>query len=232
MKSCLVFLLALGFSATSMAQNKCKGYFPFESGVRMEYTSYDKKGAPQFQSSSKVVKVENTTDGVLEALIETKTTDEKGNTPVDGQFKMRCKDNTLFMDMSSILGPQGASAFASLEVSITGDDLQLPANLTPGQTLPDATAQIKAGSGGVSLITMNMTVRDRKVVAKETLLTPAGSFDCIKITYVTETKMLGTKAIDTAIWYAEGVGMVRQESYDKKGFLESKMELTKFEKGK
>ncbi|NUO01113.1 MAG: hypothetical protein HUU01_10920, partial [Saprospiraceae bacterium] len=151
---------------------------------------------------------------------------------IDGQFTVRCKDNTLFTDMTSLLGAQGAGAFANLEVSITGDELQIPANLTPGQTLPDATAQIKAGTGGVALITMNLTVRNRKAIAKETLQTSAGSFECIKITYTTETKMLGTKSIETAAWYADGVGLIRQESYDKKGAVESKIELTKFEKGK
>lgn len=232
MKFFLSFLFAAVFAAVSMAQTTCQGYFAFDNGATLEYSTYDKKGALQLQSVQKIVKVENTADGAVEAVIDTKTTDSKGKSPMEGQFKVRCKDNTLIMDMSSMLGPQGASAFANLEVSITGDDLQLPANLTPGQTLPDASAQIKAGTGGVSLITMNMTIRDRKVVAKETLQTPAGSFECVKMTYVAETKMLGTKAIETAIWYADGVGMIRQESYDKKGALDSKMELTKFVKGK
>jgi len=232
MKSFLVLLSAISFSTVLMAQNKCQSYFAFDNGAEMEYTTYDKKGTPQLLSSHKVIKVENTADGVLEALVETKSTDEKGKSPIEGQFKMRCKGNTLIMDMTSMLGPQGAGAFANLEVSVTGDDLQLPSNLTPGQTLPDASAQIKAGTGGVSLITMNVTIRDRKVVGKETLQTSAGSFDCIKMTYIAETKMLGTKAIETAIWYADGVGMIRQESYDKKGALDSKMELTKFVKRK
>ncbi len=231
MKSFPVFLLAISFSTILTAQNKCQGYFAFDSGVAMEYTTYDKKGALQLVSAQKVIKVENTADGILEALVETKTTDKNGKTPIEGQFRMRCKDNTLIMDMTSMLGPQGAGAFANLEVSVTGDDLQLPSNLTPGQTLPDATAQIKAGTGGVALITMNVTIRDRKVVAKETIQTTAGSFECIKMTYIAETKMLGTKAIETAVWYADGVGMIRQESYDKKGALDSKMELTKFKKG-
>lgn len=232
MKSFLVLLMAISFSTAMLAQNKCQGYFAFDNGAAMEYTTYDKKGELQLISAQKIIKVENTSDGYLQALVETKTTDKNGKTPIEGQFRMRCKDNTLLMDMTSMLGPQGAGAFANLEVSVTGDDLQLPSNLTPGQTLPDATAQIKAGTGGVALITMNVTIRDRKVVGKETLQTPAGSFDCIKMTYIAETKMLGTKAIETAVWYADGIGMIRQESYDKKGALDSKMELTKFVKGK
>jgi len=232
MKSFLVLLMAISFSTAMLAQNKCQGYFAFDNGAAMEYTTYDKKGELQLISAQKIIKVENTSDGYLQALVETKTTDKNGKTPIEGQFRMRCKDNTLLMDMTSMLGPQGAGAFANLEVSVTGDDLQLPSNLTPGQTLPDATAQIKAGTGGVALITMNVTIRDRKVVGKETLQTPAGSFDCIKMTYIAETKMLGTKAIETAVWYADGIGMIRQESYDIKGALDSKMELTKFVKGK
>lgn len=231
MKSFLCFCFAMGLTAISMAQNECQSYFSFHSNTLMEYTSYDKKGAPDLYVKQRVIKVENTAAGT-EATVETKTTDKKGNNPIDGQFKVRCKDNTLIMDVSSLLGPQATSAFSSLEVSTTGDDLMLPSKLEVGQTLPDASSEIKAASGGVSLITMTVNIRNRKVEAKETIQTAAGSFECYKISYTTETKMLGTKSIDTRIWYAAGVGMVRQESYDKKGNLEGKIELTKFEKGK
>ncbi len=232
MKSFMIFLLSVGFVAVSMAQTACKGFFAFEKNGLIEYTTYDKKGEVQLLSSHKITKVESTADGTVEATVETVTTDEKGNKPMEGQFVVRCKDNVLVMDVTSMLGPQATSAFANLEISVTGDDLQLPSSLSVGQELPDASSKIKAGSGGVSLITMTVNILNRKVVAKETVQTAAGSFECYKINYTTETKTLGTRSIETSTWYAEGVGMVRQESYDKKGKLESKMELTKFEKGK
>lgn len=234
MKYAMLLLFAvLITSSSAVAQTDCQSYFPFKNGATMEYGSYDKKGELQSQATHKITEVQSA-GGALEATVETNvTTNKKDAEPIAGKYKVRCQDNTIFMDMSSMLvGTQATSAISNLEMTMTGDELQIPSKLTVGEALPDATMQMKAASGGVNLVSMTIKMVNRKVEAKETLQTAAGSFEAYKITYQTETKMLGTKTIDCAIWYTNGVGMVKQESYDKKGKLESKMELLKFEKGK
>ena len=81
-------------------------------------------------------------------------------------------------------------------------------------------------------MTMNMEVYDRKVEGFESITTPAGTFECVKVTYKARTKM-GTAIpinvnISGAEWFAKGTGIVRTESYDKKDKLTGYTILTEF----
>ena len=116
-----------------------------------------------------------------------------------------------------------------MEVDISGTNLILPNNLSAGQSLPDANMLMNIK---VPPMNMKMTVdiRDRKVEGKETVTTSAGTFDCFVISYIHESKM-GMKITGNAKeWIAEGVGMVKSESYNKKGKRISRSELTAFDK--
>jgi hypothetical protein len=117
-----------------------------------------------------------------------------------------------------------------MEAEISGDALEIPNHLSAGETLPDGTMEMKVGSGGITMVNIRMSITNRKVEAEETITTPAGSFDCIRMSQESELKMLIKKKFKNVVWYAKGVGMVRSENYDSKGKLESYSELTKFEK--
>ena len=129
-----------------------------------------------------------------------------------------------------MVNPAMQQSLANMEVSIEGTELALPSTLTVGQERPDASTTIKAGSNGVTIINMTVNVTNRKVLSREELTTPAGTFNCYKITQDTDVKMMIAKTMTSIDYYAEGVGMVRSETYDKKGNLEGYTELTKFEK--
>ncbi|GAB4244072.1 MAG: hypothetical protein Tsb0034_22190 [Ekhidna sp.] len=84
-------------------------------------------------------------------------------------------------------------------------------------------------------ITMDMMITDRKVEKVETLETPAGSYETYKITQKTTMtmNMMGIKKTTestSASWLARGVGMVKNESYDKKGSLIGYTLMTSFNK--
>jgi hypothetical protein len=77
---------------------------------------------------------------------------------------------------------------------------------------------------------MYVNLSNRKCAAIESVTTPAGTFECYKITQDVEAKAI-VKVLATDItWLAEGVGVVKSESYDKKGKLMGSSQLTKFEK--
>jgi hypothetical protein len=74
---------------------------------------------------------------------------------------------------------------------------------------------------------MNADVINRKVETIEDLTVPAGTFNCLKIIGDVSGKVLGLSISGkSAQWYSPGVGMVKSESYDKKGELSSSMVLT------
>jgi hypothetical protein len=82
-------------------------------------------------------------------------------------------------------------------------------------------------AGPLSNIRMNVEITDRKVLGKETMQTSAGSFPCLILSQRVKSKIMMFNVEATSKeWYAEGVGMVRSESYDKKGKLTSYSVLT------
>jgi len=219
------------FTATSPAQdNLCEsGYMPFKEGLSYELTNYNKKGKMLSANRNKVTSLTSTGEG-LKAVVETETLDKKGETMSKGSFGMECKGGAIYIDMSSMLDPHTMAGFSTMEAEISGDALQIPSDLAAGQTLPDGTMEMKVNTGGLRMMTIRLAITDRKAEAEETLTTPAGSFDCIKISQNTEMKMVIKMKYKTLSWYAMGVGIVRTENYNSKGKLMSYSELTKFEK--
>ena len=56
--------------------------------------------------------------------------------------------------------------------------------------------------------------------------TPAGDFDCIKIYTESKAKfMLFSEKEYSMSWYAKGVGIVKEERYNKRGKLQESMTL-------
>ena len=78
---------------------------------------------------------------------------------------------------------------------------------------------------------MSTLITDREVLGKESVTTPAGTFDCYIITQSTHIKsMAANQKRTTKQWIAEGVGVVKSEDYNKKGKLDGTSVLTSFSK--
>ncbi len=171
------------------------------------------------------------------------TTDAKGNetgtavtqiksvTGSDGNYEME-QTITLYvngkklisMDINSTV-KDGAASLAlggGAAIEVGGDVPLIPADLSVGQELACGEVKMKMG-----VITAKQDISSHKVVAEETLTTPAGTFDCYVVEQVYTAKMGIIKAKGTQkIWYARGVGNVKTEIYDKKGKLSSTQLLT------
>jgi hypothetical protein len=75
-------------------------------------------------------------------------------------------------------------------------------------------------------MTMTVKVYNRKVEAIENITTPAGSFECSKITYNIDTKVGLSVKLTGIEWVSKNVGVVRSESYNTKGKLQGYTLLT------
>jgi len=226
MKNTFAILFLLAMAGPMMAQTQCGAFFPFEKGAFWEMTNYNKKGAVSSITGHEIGIVEEN-NGVWEAQVKSKVSDDKGKVLNEGSYNVKCKDGTLFIDVADMLSPEMKEGMGSMEMSFSGDALTLPSRLEVGQALPDANTEVKAGSGGVTIMTLRFDITDRKVVAKETITVPAGTFDCYKITYTFTTKTILSKTFSVTSWHNEKAGVVRSETYDKKGVLESRSELSK-----
>ena len=109
---------------------------------------------------------------------------------------------------------------------MTQSDITFPSDLKVRTSLPDAEMHVKVASNGMQVMEMNFKITDRKVEAKESITTPAGTFDCVKLTQSTNMKMMFiNKTFTTVDWIALNIGNVRSETYNK-GSLESYRILT------
>ena len=224
--SFVLFFLAWG--AALYAQSNCSMFYPFKDGLKMEYTYYDKKDNLESRTESTVKAVKALPNGV-EATIANTVFDKKGKEQFSGEYLVRCEDGVIKMDASAMLNPAMQQSFSNMEITIEGEGLAIPQKLETGQELPDASTNIKAGSGGINIINMTVNITGRKVIGQETITTPAGTYNCYKLTQTTDVKMMLGKSFTSIEYYAEKVGLVRSETYDKKGDLEGYMVLTKFE---
>ncbi len=227
----LIFqLLLLALPMSLIAQECGTMYDYFKTGVTLEYTNFDKKGKIQSVSTQKVHSIEQSADTTI-ATIDASTVDEKGKDLYQTTFPIKCHNSVIYMDMQAIIPQQvNANQSTDMEIEMQGTDLSFPADMKPGQSLPDSEIEIKMRMGGLQIMNTKYTIKNRKVEARESITTAAGTFDCLKISYDFEYKLMGTRTVHTEYWYSTSAGMVKTISYDKKGKEDGRTELTGLKK--
>lgn len=225
----IISFLALSIvTISSCLSQDCSRFYPFSENVKGELTSYDKKGKIVAVVTYQVKEI-SSSGGLETATITSEVKDKKGDQIVETSYNITCTGNGISIDFNSIMSPELLEQYKDIEIDVTGTNVELPNNLSPGQTLPDADLNMKLDMGGLE---MNISVMmiDRKVQNKESITTPAGTFECYVITYTSKMKMGIGRTGSSKQWVAEGVGLVKQEDYNKKGKLTGSNMLTSFSK--
>ena len=227
MKRIIFFAFVYAFSfadLTAQEETVCKAYYPFEEQTTLTYSHYDKKGKLESKNINTVTVVEDI-DGGLEAQIISKILDKSEEAVSEHTFKVICDGNGIKMDLSNLMSPKTTEAFSNFEVTMSGDPLLLPNDLKEGMELPDASNLIEADTGPINLkMTMNAT--NRKVEAKETIETEAGSFETYRISYNMSIKTIIKSEFKIVEWYAKDIGLVKSEMYSLKDKLKGSTVLT------
>lgn len=222
-------LMVFMISQVSYAQDICQSMLFLKKGTNLEYTSYDKKDKLTGSQSMNVIDV--TTEGqAVISTIRSEIKDKKGKPVNESTVNFKCENNTFYVDLRNYMDPSVYSSMSEMELSWEGDDASFPGTLKEGMNLDDAKITMEARMNGMKIMTMNMEIKNRKVEAREKITTPAGTFDCYKITYDTFLKAVVKREYRTTIWFSQEAGTVKSENYDKKGKLDSSTLLTKFNK--
>ena len=208
-------------------------FFPLKENVRYEYELFDKKE----KLTSKVAQTLKTVSGSGDNMDAVVTYDlydaKKGDKTGSMNLHWKCINGTLHFDMRSMTmmmenGQEMNMGESGMSVDVTGDELDLPTDLSVGQTMEDVSYNIKMTMGTLTLMNRTYNIKDRKVESKESLTTTAGTFDCYKITFVTEGEKGGTTK--SAMWYAQDAGLVKTENYKDDGKLIARQVLVKLVK--
>ncbi|MBN1337859.1 MAG: hypothetical protein JXA03_00970 [Bacteroidales bacterium] len=215
----LAFMLVFLVSFRNITAQDCRFYFPSEEGSMVEMTNYDEKdkmtGTVKHTIKSKKVTGNNV---ALEVHFE--SYDEKGKESGSGDLGLRCENGVFYMDMRNYMNDQMMEGYQDMDVKIEATDLEFPSDLDVGISLSDASIKITTEGSPMASMATTVNITERKVESKEPVTTPAGTFECFKITYTLKTKVMMMNVESKGVeWIAESVGAVRTESYNKKGKL-------------
>lgn len=215
MKNILLIGFLTAYLLPSVKAQDCSSvYIPLKNGAQLEYTQYNSSDKVQ---GSYVQKITNLTSSAsaVQATVQIEHFDTNKQSTGSGEVVLRCDNGIFYLDMQSYL--QGMDSYEDMELTIQGGKLALPASMKAGDMLENGDMILTVSTGGVKIMAITVTISNRKVETVESLTTPAGTFECYKITYDVATKMMGTQQAKGVEWYSRNVGLIRQETYDAKG---------------
>jgi hypothetical protein len=231
MKKPIFILLAAFFllSNSNLFSQECVFYSPVEKGTVLIHSNYDKKDKLTGTSTQTVI------DNYVEEGVQTvKIRNEYKGVEMDSAFitelEMKCKDGRYYVDMESFIGESTLTPYSDMETTFEVENMTIPAELKVGEILDNGRVTVIISNNGMKIMTISVNITNRKVEAKEEITTQAGTFECYKISYDISTKMLITIKASMVEWYAKNVGVVKSESYNKKGKLTGYTVLTGYQK--
>ena len=226
MKKMILFAFSLMLISGLIAQD-CDGYFPVKSGTFIETKNYDAKGKLSGTNQQTILSVEPLAAG-LSLKVKSDQFDNKDKALSSIELDMRCENGVFYMDMKNFLDPGTMGGMQDMEMTVDGIDLEYPNALQVGQTLKDGDIKMSFMSGGVAIMNMSVKMYNRKVEAIESVTTPAGTFECFKLSYDMDVKSIMKMTVKATQWVTKNIGAVKTESFDKNGKLIAYSLLTAF----
>jgi hypothetical protein len=212
----LILLCLWILAPLSSYSQGCDMYYPVSKGTVTEMKSFDAKGKVTGMSKTSILET-TTIPGGLEITAGMEYFNEKNESVFKNQYLARCLNGDFEIDMKNMMGAS-AGAYKDMQMEVTGDKLKMPRNPKAGDMLNGGTLIVKFTNAGSPIgITMTTVITNRKVDALQKLTTPAGTFDCVVISYDLDFKMMFSMKSHAVEYYANGVGLVKTESFDKKG---------------
>lgn len=229
---------ALSWSMNAYAQDNVF-FVPDPETARWSYLEMDGNGAT---TATIFYSVDSMTGDAVNgsAKVKFESTDKQSSEETAANFiYYKFKDGEFMIDMNAffeedVLGEfidaaAGAEGIEATEeekkkaieeirklIEVSGELRGIPRYPVIG-ALPDYEFVFK-----LSVVTMTVKGTERKISGKERLTTPAGTFDCFIMEETVTTKAMMQKEVEkTVSWYAYGIGLVKENTYDKKGKLVS-----------
>lgn len=217
------FVLSCLFS-NAFSQN-CSGYY-YLTNSSVVMTTYDRKGSENGKVTYTISDINKAGDGIT-ASFSSEMVDEKGKTLSKGAGKYKCNNGNMFIDARTSMPQEQMSAYKDMDITADEVFIEYPSNLSGGQSLKDANFKMNVSNKGNAFSTLTMDQTNRKVEGKETVTSPAGTWECWKIS--SDGRFRATVGGPAGIgipfnfklteWFAPGFGIVKTETYNKNGKL-------------
>lgn len=234
MKKMLLAIVALLACHTMQAQ-----YFCTTQGTELHYVNYDEAGQSLSNETVTVYNVvKNASGESAQYLAKIVTNKTKNNTSYtlynwnyDGNVTT-CQEDLMYgpyikSDSDPAKYDSKARQAMAEELKLKGDNsFTIKKHASAGESIPDRTYSLIA-----NMLKNEINISGAAYMGEEKVSTTAGKFDCIKISYLKRTKIvLKTETVRVTEWYAEGIGLVKSESYNTKGEPDGKTILVKIVK--
>ena len=204
-------------------------FFPTKEGTVLVYKTFDKKDK-ETNMVKYTIKHLNINGSDMDITYLVESLDPKEKLVFKEEITIHQKGDKLYFDMSNFINKAAFQQNGEIpaEIQVTGNNLEVPSNPKPGDVLPDANVEMAMKLGFINM-KMSANVTNRKVEAIEDITVKAGTFKGYKFSSEVNSVVMGIKVNSkNTDWYAKGVGIVKTESYDKNGKLQSYMELMEF----
>ncbi|MEO8403158.1 MAG: hypothetical protein ABI480_01130 [Chitinophagaceae bacterium] len=210
-----ILLTACLCLAGSLAFSQVCDFYYFRDGKTIELTFYNKKGDESGKSIYKVSDVKksgSTTSGTIQSEVF----DKKGKSIAKATNNIKCNGGELLIDLKMFMSSEQAGQIKA-DASASDSYLSYPAIMKTGDVLPDGKLHLNIDQNNGMKSVVDIDITERKVGEKETVTTPAGTWECFKITYhsVVKITMMGIGIpirSDVTEWFAPGFGPVKTES--------------------
>ncbi len=181
-------------------------------------TSYDRNGKETGKAVTTIVSVTQSGSATVLSLKSESTGSKSGTTSTE--YTARCEGDNFSMSMKGLVPSELGASSGGGEVTIDATDLVFPNSIAVGQKLGDGSVTMNMSMGTMNM-KMIINILNRSVTGKETITTPAGTYDCYKIEYDLETTAMMNMKTKGKVkqWIAKGVGTVRSENYNEQGML-------------
>jgi hypothetical protein len=201
-------------------------FFPTKEGMVLTYKNFDKKEKLSGVMKYTIEKV-NISGSDIDFTYLCEVLDNKEKLVFKEEITVHQKGDVMYFDMGNFLNKAAFQQEGTIpaEVEVKGNNMEIPLNPKPGQTLPDANIEMAMKMGFVNM-KMSADITNRKVEGIEDISVSGGTFKCYKFSGDVNTVAMGIKVqAKTVEWFAKGIGTVKTESYDKKGNLTGRTEL-------
>ena len=214
-----LLLIAISLMAT-VGLNAQEPFFFTKNGLKITLAEKDGKGKINGYTQSTVVSVEGEPSNCT-VVYKLMVMDNKKKPLLNEEMDMKIyiKAGVVTFDPTSLAGKLMEG------MTVSGDNLILPADVAVGDVLKDYTITVSIGA--MKTTTANS---DIKVTGEETLDIGGTAIDCLIVESTVLAKVIGIKQqMKQKIWYGRGIGPVKTETYNKKGKLMSVQEIVEIE---
>jgi hypothetical protein len=210
-----IFVLLLSMLGGNLAFSQNCNYYYLQDGKTAEITFYNKKGDENGKSVYTVTSASKS-GGTTAATVSSEVFSKKGKSIAKGTNNVKCDNGMLMVDLKAYISPEQAEQIKA-DAKASDVYLSYPTNMKAGDALPDGAMNIDIQQSNGMKSNVDVKITERKVEGQESITTPAGTWNCFKITYHSAIRIalmgigIPVKA-DMTEWFAPNFGVVKTET--------------------